>query len=303
MKPQTLIPLALLLATLAAVIAVRFASPAPTAAADATGPDALALERIALTVARIEERQTATEKTLEELKMRATSGSAGGRTEVGGIDAAVARWMEEHGGADAEALEETVLGGANDLAATGSVSDIIAGLLGGALGDVATQELWQRLREEGRLDEVIAEFERLAELDPTNPDLQVDLGGAYLQKIFEVGAGPLAGVFGMKADEAFDRALEIDEHHWEARLTKAISLSNWPAFMGKSGEAIQHFEILIGQQQSGPANPAYAQSYYFLGNMYQQTGDAEKALEAWRRGLDRYPDNEMLLQQLANSGN
>ena len=37
--------------------------------------------------------------------------------------------------------------------------------------------------------------------------------------------------------------------------------------------------------------------------MYQQTGDPDKALAAWRDGLARFPDNDLLRQQLAFSEN
>jgi tetratricopeptide (TPR) repeat protein len=307
MKQWSILPIAVLLSIVASVATTQLseskAAPSPDPAGPTTSLDARLLEQISLSLAGIEERQRKTEGSIEQLRMRASSGiGSGSRVEVGGIDEAVARWMAEHalaGSTESTEDHDGLLAGG---VAEGSVEDLLDLLLNGELDGIATQELWQQLRDEGRLDEVIAEFERRAELNPLDPDLQKDLGNAYLQKIFEVGNGPLAGVFGTKADEAFDRALELDENHWEARLTKAIALSNWPAFTGKTGEAIRNFEILVEQQQNQPASPHFAQTYYFLGNMYQQTGNQAKALEIWQQGLGRYPDSEMLRQQLAGAG-
>ena len=304
-QPWTLVPLAVILSVVASTLAVLALAP-PAADVAGAEPDALtttSLERIALSLSILEDRQRETAAALEELRLRAPAGPApSSRVAVGELDAAIARWMEEHGlGQGTDTLDGAVPG--EDEVAAADLDTLMDALLGGGLGDLEQQELWQRIRDAGRLDELIAEFERRAELDPNNPDLQVDLGGAYLQKIFDVGNGPLAGVFGMKADEAFDRALALDETHWEARLTKAVALSNWPAFLGKSGEAIKHFEVLIEQQRNGPSKPAHAQTYYFLGNMYMQTGDPAKALAVWRDGLGLFPDNQLLLDQVNLAGN
>ncbi len=221
------------------------------------------------------------------------------RTEVGGLDAAVARWMEAN-------AEDLGAGLAQEALRSPSpepqdTDEVLAFLLreGGGLGEIEEQELWDRLRKEGKIDDVVEAIEELAAERPNDPDLSVELGNAYIQKIFDVGMGPMAGVFGQKADEAFDRALELDPEHWEARFTKAVSLSNWPAFLGKTGEAIQHFETLIGQQESRSPQTNYAQTYYFLGNMYLQTGETEKALAAWKRGIAIFPDDTKLLGQIS----
>lgn len=167
-------------------------------------------------------------------------------------------------------------------------------------GQVTGEELaalWQKLREEKRIDGVLAEIERQAENAPNNPDLQNELGKAYLQKLFDVGMGPMAAAWGQKADLAFDHALELDETHWEARFHKAVALSNWPAFLGKQKESIHQFELLVEQQEHGVPAPEQAMSYYFLGNLYDQNGDHEKALATWQRGADRFPEDANLRQK------
>ncbi len=159
-------------------------------------------------------------------------------------------------------------------------------------------ELFERLRKEGRMDEFVEWIERLAEESPDDPALQVARGVAYLQKLFELGPTPEAGMLAAQADRAFGRALELDPQNWDARFTKAVALSNWPAFLGKTGEAIGHFEILIDQLEKQTLSPDHAQAYLFLGNMYVQTGEKEKAIESWRKGLAFFPDNADLQRQL-----
>ena len=77
-----------------------------------------------------------------------------------------------------------------------------------------------------------------------------------------------------------------------------MALSNWPEFLGKTGEAIRQFETLVAQQEEQTAKPHFAQTYFILGNMHQRKGDSQTALEVWRRGLALFPDDEDLREQI-----
>ena len=101
----------------------------------------------------------------------------------------------------------------------------------------------------------------------------------------------------MKADQAFDKVLGIDERHWEARFTKAMSYTFWPDFLGKKKDALSHFQILVDQQESVPAEDHHAQTYLFLGNLLEDR-DSVKAKAMWERGLARHPNNDDLRQRL-----
>jgi tetratricopeptide (TPR) repeat protein len=166
------------------------------------------------------------------------------------------------------------------------------------LNELELQALWREYSAAGLTADLIAAFEARAEAAPNDPDAQVAAAGAYLAKIFEVGNSPEAGVWATKADQAFNRALAVDDHHWEARFEKAVSLSFWPPVFGKQGEAIRQFEILAKQQEGQPAEPRHAQTHLLLGNMYRQIGEEERARAAWQHGLELYPGNEALLGQL-----
>jgi tetratricopeptide (TPR) repeat protein len=228
---------------------------------------------------------------MAELARAPAAAPAPSRAPVQDLDAAIAAYMAKRLGA--EALAEHGASAPADLESA-AIADRI--LRGEVTGD-ELEALWQRLRQEKRIDAVLAVIEREAGLAPNNPDLQSELGKAYIQKLFDVGVGPMASVWGEKADGAFDRALELDETHWEARFQKAMALSNWPAFLGKQGESVRQFEILAEQQERSAPESEQAWTYYFLGNLYDQMGEGERARAAWQRGAVRFPDNEQLRQK------
>ncbi len=253
-------------------------------------------------------RQGEFERSLEGLRARLEMMPASqGRAEISSdqIAAAVERWMRESGAQTglARASSEPVPDA--NLAAREReqrIFDAIARLGGDKLSDSERSRLWKELFEAGLGDQVLAEFEARAERDPNNPDARVDLANAYLQKLFNSPMGPESGMWGTKADKAFDAAIALDANHWEARFGKAVSLSNWPAFLGKQPEAIKHFEILIDQQARQPKQSQFANTHLILGNMYLQMGQKDKALATWQQGAAQFPDSEALRKQIELAG-
>ncbi|HTF88606.1 MAG TPA: hypothetical protein VK843_09355 [Planctomycetota bacterium] len=160
--------------------------------------------------------------------------------------------------------------------------------------------VWDKVHKAGLTDALVKSIEERAAREPNNPDLRVALGNAYLQELF-VSGEMSKGKWAMKADSAFDAALELNPEHWEARFTKAVSLSHWPPIFGKQGQAIAEFETLIKQQNAGAKQNEHAQTYIYLGNMYQGSGSVAKAIEAWQKGLDIFPDNAELKQHIADA--
>ncbi|HEB52641.1 MAG TPA: hypothetical protein ENI87_05250 [bacterium] len=90
-----------------------------------------------------------------------------------------------------------------------------------------------------------------------------------------------------------DHGLLLDDQHWGARFSKAMSYTFWPEFTGKRGEAIKQFETLVAQQETMPVEEHQAQTYLYLGNMLAER-DPERARSIWRKGLRRHPDNAEL---------
>lgn len=260
-------------------------TPPPALAAPvAAGADPARLEELANSQARLE-------TALKELRAATDDLAARAQREVVGAPAVAQAVISAPAAVDpaAEALQREA-----------NVAALMAELAAAGGSDEAAA-IWQRAAKEGLTDALVARFEQLAAADPTDPAKRVDLGNAYLQKVFAAGGGPMAGVWAVKADKAFDAALELDPQHWEARFTKAVSLSFWPAALGKQAMAIQEFETLLGQQSTGAPRPEHAQTYLFLGNVHQSSGSIQKALDTWRRGLELFPDNEELRARIASA--
>ena len=154
---------------------------------------------------------------------------------------------------------------------------------------------WKRAHAAGKLDEIVARFEAQAKANPGSPDAQMQLAKAYLAY---TNIDPSKYEFSMKADGAFDKVLELDDRHWEARFTKAVSYTFWPEFLGKRKPAIVHFETLVAQQEAMPASPEQAQTYLYLGNLLERT-DPAKAREMWAKGARRHPESQELAKKLA----
>ncbi len=162
------------------------------------------------------------------------------------------------------------------------------------------QELWANARKAGKVDELVAAFERLAKENPNDPDAQADLGDAYIQKLLGSKDVMSQGTLSLQADKAYDAALAVDPTHWRARFSKAFSYTFWPDFLGKKAEAIDNFKILIDQQEQGAPKPGYDQTYLVLGNLYEQQGKGDEARKVWERGLALNPDSAALRQKLGH---
>ncbi|MBK8100723.1 MAG: hypothetical protein IPK26_26850 [Planctomycetes bacterium] len=158
-------------------------------------------------------------------------------------------------------------------------------------------KLWRRAFEEGRMDEVIALFEEAVKNAPNDPDAHMQLASAYLSYLqMDQSKYPLS----QKADAEFDKVLALDDKHWNARFSKAVSYTFWPDFLGKKPEAMKHFETLIQQQESMPPESQHAQTYLFLGNLLEQRGKSDEARAIWQKGARRHPDSDELKQKVGN---
>lgn len=292
--------LTVLVAALAAFGAGRLAL-SRAAAAEPTPTDGRAELASAVADLRAEVARLAQELARRESRLVAPTPVAEGLDEAD-IAAAVARWRAAHPEAEAPstaARAEATRAAPEALdVASLSLDELVRALSGNRFDDQRQQELFQALRESGRMDEYVAHMEALAAADPDNAELQVALGHAYLQKLFGLGNSPEVGDVAMKSDRAFDRALAIDDTNWSARFSKAVSLSNWPAFLGRAPEAIENFELLIEQQEGLPLQPQFAMPYLFLGNMHQAAGKREAAIAAWKAGLTLFPDSQELRRAL-----
>jgi tetratricopeptide (TPR) repeat protein len=160
------------------------------------------------------------------------------------------------------------------------------------------QKAWSQLKDKGQLDEVINELEHRWTDQPRDAALPTTLGQAYLKRAGMTQDVREQAILGMKADKTFDDALALDPSNWQARFTKAVGMSYWPAQMNKGQEVIDQFQMLIQQQEGQAPQPEFAQSYRWLGEQYSKAGQADEAQKAWQRGLALFPDNPELKKRV-----
>ncbi|MBK7643882.1 MAG: hypothetical protein IPJ19_12690 [Planctomycetes bacterium] len=275
-----------LLATLIAVVAFRGSdAPAASAASSVSSNDLTELQAAVQALSkRLDSMQQATH--LES--------SGASRLSQSDVDAAVERALASRTDTQPVPTATKAAAPAGKLDAKSAYAQ----LMDPALSWDERRAKWSELAKAGLLDGVLALYEQDAKDNPDDTKAQTALGNAYLNKLFNSPQGPEAGIWGTKADKAFDRALALDDHNWEARYVKAVSLSNWPAFLGKQPEAIANLETLVKQQSQGPVQPYYAQTYLILGNLYKQTGKSDQALEMWQQGLALFPDDAEMQKQI-----
>ena len=163
------------------------------------------------------------------------------------------------------------------------------------------QVAWKQLCDAGKLDQAINELEHRMASDPRSAEYPAALGQAYLKKCATLQDVREQGILGMQADKVFDTALNLDPSNWEARFTKALALSFWPATLNKGNEVIQHFQTLIQQQETQPPQPQFAESYLWLGDQYLKSGQADSARSVWERGSALYPSHDALRNRLATA--
>lgn len=296
MSPRAFLVVSILCASAAGgAVAWFVVSRAGDARAEAA--EAAALERVLARVADLEAKDAERRGSFDEARqaLRAATESLARRATEQVVAGAVP------GDSVAEGVEEAATKAPKAKGPPLAADAAVKKLLENKMSDEERERFWQEVRDAGLMDEVIKAFEARVNGDPKNPDFQTELAEAYIQKITEVGSGPLAGVYGTKADKAYDAALAVDPEHWNARFGKAIALSFWPPALGKQGEAIKHFELLLAQQERRAARPEFAHTYLFLGNMYLQQGKSEAALATWRKGQAAFPDNAELAAQITNA--
>lgn len=160
-----------------------------------------------------------------------------------------------------------------------------------------------RLQASGQLDAAIGELKRGAAEHPTSAAYPAALGQAQLRKAGEVadagGKVSEMGILGMRADQNFDAALELDPTHWEAQFFKAAAMSYWPLELGRGEEVIQRFSSLIDQQDSMVPQPEFAQTYVMLGDEYLKMDQPDYARATWEIGAQKFPGNPLLRKRLS----
>lgn len=156
-------------------------------------------------------------------------------------------------------------------------------------------DAWKRAFAAGRMDDVIKKFEALAKAQPQDVKAQMQFANALFAS---QQLDPSKWMNSVRADQTLDKVLALDERHWEARFSKALSYTFYPPFLGKQKDAIAHFQKLVEQQDQSSPQPHEAQTYLYLGNLLQER-DPAQARAIWQKGAARHPESQELAGKLA----
>lgn len=262
------------------------------------------IERIAEQLNRLEEKFNESIKDLQELKQTSNAQSdtfdqlkeelADVKNQIKETQKIAAAQTEAKSDKKSDSPNKSLLEGIED---NPELEEKIATLLDPNTNFYKRYPIWQELAKNGWMDETIKFFEVRAKENPQDAEAQSDLGDAYIQKIFTV-PDPEKGIWSMKANASYDKALSLDNTHWSARFSKAVNFSHAPPIYGLQSKAIEQFEILLGQQEQVDPQPHFSQTYELLGNLYDSKGNKEKAKEIWQRGVKMFPDNQNLKGKL-----
>ena len=95
------------------------------------------------------------------------------------------------------------------------------------------QEVWQQLKRAGKLDQAISELEQRVAGNPQSLESVTSLGEGYYKKAAQTEDVRERAIYAMKADQTLEAALNLDPSSWEARFTKTVGMSRWPAELNK----------------------------------------------------------------------
>ncbi len=292
--------LALLLSAAAAAVAVFALADGRKAPKEPAEDDADLLDKDSMEnrLHDAEARIEAGEKRLQEMGDRLARAEKASREAATKAAQALARALPEGAGNSPSAAEAAGGGAPADGAKRAEIDALLAAIRDGKIPKGGVFAHFEKAKELGAFEEALAEMEKYAAAHRDSADAQADLSVAYLAKLLQVPDGPERGKWSTMSINACDEALKLEPEHWGAQFMKAMNLSQWPAFMGRQPEAIRTFEKLVEQQERSGPDPKFAQTYFHLGNTYRAAGNVEKAREAWRRGLERFPEDKQLKDQL-----
>lgn len=131
----------------------------------------------------------------------------------------------------------------------------------------AHRALARTLREKGQLDQAKDELVKAGEQDPENAEVMLDLAD------LELFQGDLDG-----AEAQIQKVLQSKPDHRRAKQLKGVLLFR----RGQYNEA----EVVLVEALN--LNPSPEVAHYYLGRIYEQKGQTDKALEHYREALRRF---------------
>lgn len=140
--------------------------------------------------------------------------------------------------------------------------------------DWAYVEKARALRDQGRIDEALSNYEKAIELNPKLASVYHDMGQIYKNK-----GNP------DKAVEMYSKAIELDPGMSIAYYDLGIMYQKYPKH-GSPQQAISLLSVSI------KLNPNYADSYYALACAYEDAEDRKNAIPNFEKYLELVPNGK-----------
>jgi tetratricopeptide (TPR) repeat protein len=151
-----------------------------------------------------------------------------------------------------------------------------------------------------QFDRAVRFFEQLAARYPTSPNLHLNFGFAYVDKI------PVAGsitqvILANNALSEFSKALEL-EHSWVGYYTRGVSFLFWPKIFKRAPLGVADLEAAMKMQKAERRHGYHLKTYIALGDGYWKVDDLSKARAVWEEGLKVFPGSAALQRRISLSG-
>jgi tetratricopeptide (TPR) repeat protein len=148
-------------------------------------------------------------------------------------------------------------------------------------------------------DRCIAFFEKLVADHPQASNAYLNFGFAYVDKIPDAGA--ITQVINANtALSYFTKSVEL-KPTWIGLYTRGNSYLFWPKIFNRTQLGIDDLEAAVKLGESLGRQPYHVRAWVSLGDGYFKNEEPDKAREAWKNGLAKFPGNPDLEKRLAAS--
>ncbi|MCH6258069.1 hypothetical protein MLD52_16025 [Puniceicoccaceae bacterium K14] len=158
-------------------------------------------------------------------------------------------------------------------------------------------ELWEMVRNSDEFQNKVNASELNVSKKPTDIAAKMELSELYILKLLSLPDSPERGIWAGKAETQWTDVLQIDPDNWDARKNTALTLSQYPDFLNRQDESINHYEKLVEVQSRMEPEEKFQDTYLELTRMYLKKGNRISAQQTILEGLAFFPDNSQLLQQ------
>jgi len=160
-----------------------------------------------------------------------------------------------------------------------------------------------------RHDRAIAFFQDLLAKDHGHQRARLELACALVDKIPTCGgmaAIVSKGTLARKSLDQLDPYLATDADSWIGHYTRGMNHLHWPRALQHSGDSAKDFIRCIELQKKGgrpAAKPCHLRTWVGLGDAHTKNKEMDQARQAWREGLQAFPNAAELKDRLAIADN